>query len=62
MPPSASCFTHVATIVWIFKQYADGMSPVRIAEELNARGVSGPRARLGRGPQFAGIEIAAAAF
>lgn len=43
-----------ATIVWIFEQYADGMSPVRIAEELNARGVSGPRGRPWQGTAIRG--------
>jgi hypothetical protein len=38
------------------------MTPVRIADELNARGVPGPRDRLGRKPRFAVIEIAAAAY
>jgi len=43
-----------ATIVWIFERYADGMSPVRIANEFTARGVPGPR-DLGKEPQFAVI-------
>ncbi|MCZ7450994.1 recombinase family protein [Agrobacterium rhizogenes] len=43
-----------ATIVWIFEQYADGMSPVRIAEELNARGVFGPRGRPWQGTAIRG--------
>ncbi|MFN7025217.1 MAG: recombinase family protein [Pseudorhizobium sp.] len=43
-----------ATIVWIFEQYADGMSPVRIAEELNARSISGPRGRPGQGTAIRG--------
>jgi hypothetical protein len=34
-----------ATVVWIFERYADGLSPVKIADELNARGVPGPRGR-----------------
>jgi DNA invertase Pin-like site-specific DNA recombinase len=43
-----------ATIVWIFERYADGMSPVRIAEELNVRGVPGPRGRLWQGTAIRG--------
>ena len=38
-----------ATIVWIFERYADGMSPVRIADKLNACGVPGPRGRPWQG-------------
>lgn len=51
-----------ATIVWIFERYADGLSPVKIADELNARGVPGPRDDVGRVPQSGDIEIVAAAF
>lgn len=43
-----------ATIVWIFERYADGMSPVRIADELNARGVPGPRGRPWQGTAIRG--------
>ncbi|MDR6819914.1 hypothetical protein J2X76_005111 [Neorhizobium sp. 2083] len=43
-----------ATIVWIFERYADGMSPVRIADELNARGVPGPRGRPWQGTAICG--------
>ncbi|WP_432444608.1 recombinase family protein [Rhizobium leguminosarum] len=38
-----------ATIVWIFKQYATGISPDTIAGLLNARGLPGPRGRSWRG-------------
>lgn len=43
-----------ATIVWIFEQHADGMSPVRIADELNERGVTGPRGRPRQGTAIRG--------
>ena len=43
-----------ATVVWIFERYVDGMSPVSIAEELNARGVPGPRGRLWQGTAIRG--------
>jgi hypothetical protein len=43
-----------AIIVWIFEPYAEGMSPIRIADELNARGVAGPRGRLWQGTAIRG--------
>jgi hypothetical protein len=43
-----------ATIVWIFERYANGMSPVRIAEELNARGVPGLLGRPWQGTAIRG--------
>ena len=43
-----------ATIVWIFERYADGLSPVKIADELNARGVPGPRGRPWQGTAIRG--------
>lgn len=43
-----------ATIVWIFERYADGLSPVKIADELNARGVPGPRGRRWQGTAIRG--------
>lgn len=32
-------------ITWIFRQYANGLSPNQIADDLNAQGISGPRGR-----------------
>ncbi|MEX2741877.1 recombinase family protein [Rhizobium mongolense] len=43
-----------ATIVWIFKEYAKGLSPVRITDELNARGIPGPRGRAWQGTAIGG--------
>ena len=43
-----------ATIVWIFERYADGLRPVKIADELNALGVSGPRGRPWQGTAIRG--------
>lgn len=48
--PRSINFDQAATIVWIFEGYADGMSLVRIRDELNARGVPGPRGRFWQGP------------
>lgn len=43
-----------ATIIWIFKQYAKGASPDKIAEALNAQGVPGPRGQAWRGTAIRG--------
>lgn len=43
-----------AIIVWIFKQYAKGISPDAIAEILNAQGLPGPRGRSWRGTAIRG--------
>lgn len=32
-------------ITWIFRQYANGLSPNQIADDLNAQGIAGPRGR-----------------
>lgn len=43
-----------ATIIWIFERYADGRSPMKIADELNARGIPGPRGRPRQGNAIRG--------
>jgi DNA invertase Pin-like site-specific DNA recombinase len=42
------------TIIWIFQQYAKGLSPTRIADDLNTRGIPGPRGGLWQGTAIRG--------
>lgn len=46
--------TEAAVIVSIFRMYARGLSPDRIAEALNERGIPGPRGRAWQGTSIRG--------